>query len=60
MNKLKGGFGEFRIFYNFQAYSTKFAHYYWFVITWNLWNFQGNLWIISLDIQILNLKEASK
>ena len=34
--------------------STEFAHYYWFVLTWNLWNFKRNLWFISWDIQILN------
>ena len=38
-----------------QAYSTKFAHYC-LVITWNLWNLQSQLWIITRDIQILNEK----
>ena len=47
-----GGYGEFWIVHNSQAYSTEFAHYYWFVITRNYWNFQGILWIISWDIQI--------
>ena len=51
---LRGGYDKFWIIYNFQAYSTKFANYYSFVVTWNLWNFQGILWIISWDIQILN------
>ena len=51
---LRGGYGEFWILYDSQACSTKFVHYYWLVMTWNLWNFQGNLWIISGDIQILN------
>ena len=48
---LREGYGEFWIFYNSQPYYTKFEHYYWFVITSNLWNFQGNLWIF---IRILN------
>ena len=53
---LRGGYGEFWIFYNFQAYFTKFADCYCFVIIWNLWNFQGILWIIFWYNQILNKK----
>ena len=48
---LRGGYGEFLILYNSQAYSTKLAHYYWFIITKNFWNFYGNLWIISREIK---------
>ena len=51
---LRGRYDQFWIFYNSQAYSTDFAHCYWFVITRNLRNSQVNLWIISWDIQILN------
>ena len=54
---LRGGYVNFWMFNNSQAYAIKFAHYYWFVKTWNLWNFQGSLWIISWDIQILNKKK---
>ena len=57
---LRGGYGEFLIFYDFQPYSTKFARFYWFVITWNLWNIQGILWIISWDIQDIKQKKKHK
>ena len=57
---LGGGYREFLIFYISQVYSIKFAHYYWFFITWNLWNFQGILSIISWNIQILNKQKKNK
>ena len=57
---LREGYGDFWMFYNSRAYSTKFAHYYWFVITWNLWNFRGIFMIISWDIQILNKQKKHK
>ena len=57
LEALREGYGDFWMFYNSQAYSTKLLHYSWIVITWNLWKFQGNLWIISWDIQILNKKK---
>ena len=53
---LRGGHGGFWIFYSSQAYSTELSYYYWFVITQNFWNFQGNLWIIPWDIQVLSKK----
>ena len=56
MIAFKGGIVEFWIFYSSQAYSTKLAHYYWFIVSWNLWNFQGNLSIISWVIQVLGKK----